>query len=325
MKVPEFRLYGQDDPTVENEILPVLEFRNWSDLSDTEVKTAYQQLVNSGWVTEHSAEILQTIYYLNHKFLRICPGKNLHKVVPQRDHQGHGNDFDRRKAAAKDFYQILCDGGSDPVVYRMLSKLAAAYIDDYSYRRAKEATTTEDRDKALTEAFGDFDRLANCFNHIFEQFGVNQHVTRSGFVPRQDKRIIDDVYTPTIEILSDPKWKSVNQDLSEMFEDYQNENYPEAITKAHRGVQRFLQILVGEEGKNAKGEVGKLFQQAKRENLLLDNRFSSSFVSSIQNTIVSERATNSTAKPSLKDATSSDALLVMNLVMVFLQHCLQQK
>ena len=43
----------------------------------------------------------------------------------------------------------------------------------------------------------------------------------------------------------------------------------------------------------------------------------------IQSFIVSERATNSTAKPALQMADSSDALLVMNVLTVFLQHCLQ--
>lgn len=34
--------------------------------------------------------------------------------------------------------------------------------------------------------------------------------------------------------------------------------------------------------------------------------------------------TKSTAKPVLENATPSDTLLVMNVVMIFLQHCLQK-
>jgi len=87
--------------------------------------------------------------------------------------------------------------------------------------------------------------------------------TRNGFVPRQDNKITEEIYTPTLRVLADPKWKSVSIDLAKMFEDYRNENYPESITKAHSAVHRFLQILVGEEGKSGRGEVGKLFQKAK--------------------------------------------------------------
>jgi hypothetical protein len=109
-----------------------------------------------------------------------------------------------------------------------------------------------------------------------------------------------------------------------MFEDYRKEDYPEVITKAHRAVQRFLQVLVGEEGKSGKGEVGKLFQKAKEDGIIPINRFTEPLVNVIQGFITSERATNSTAKPAMKDATPSDALLMMNVVMVFLQYCLQK-
>jgi hypothetical protein len=101
------------------------------------------------------------------------------------------------------------------------------------------------------------------------------------------------------------------------------QDYPEAITKSHAAVQRFLQILVGEEGKNGKGEVGALFSKAKAAGLVPTTRFSESLVSGLQAFVVSERATNSTAKPTLKETTPADALLMMNVVMVFLQHCLQ--
>lgn len=123
------------------------------------------------------------------------------------------------------------------MVFRMLSKFAESHIDHFD------------------EAFNKFNQLANCLNHIFEQFAVNQLVTRNGFVPRQDDKITEEVYIPTLSILADPKWKSVSTDLALMFEDYREENYAEAITKAHRAVQRFLQVLVGEEGKSGKGEV----------------------------------------------------------------------
>jgi hypothetical protein len=110
-----------------------------------------------------------------------------------------------------------------------------------------------------------------------------------------------------------------------MFEEYRDRNYAEAITKAHAAVHRYLQILVGEDGKSGKGEVGKLFAAAKEAGLVPANRFSEPLVNLLQGYIVSERATNSTAKPALREATASDALLMMNVVLVFLQHCLQER
>lgn len=324
MKIPKFSLYGQGDSDIETQIQPVLSLRNWSDLSNDEKQIALKQIENSGWLNSYSREILRTIEYLNHTFLRQCPGKHLHAIKPEHDNYGsHGNQSERTEAAVRDFQHIFLHEKSDAMVFRMLSKFAESYIDNFDYRRASEAKEEELRTKLIKEAFDKFDSLANCLNHVFEQFAVNQLITRNGFVPRQDKKIMEEVYTPTLLILADPKWKSVSADLASMFEDDREKNYSEVITKAHRVVQRFLQILVGEEGKSGRGEVGKLFKKAKEEGIIPVNRFTEPIVNVMQAYITSERATNSTAKPALKNATASDAMLVMNVVMIFLQYCLQ--
>lgn len=326
MKIPKFLLYGQDNPKIETSIQPSLALRRWSELSDSEKQIAFQEFENSGWIDSYSSEILQTIKYLNYTFLRQCPGKHFHAITPKHDHYrgGYGNESERMEAAMLDFQHIFLQDKSDAMVFRMLSKFASCYIDGFDHRRATESKSEKERKKMVDDAFEKFDKLANCLNHIFEQFAVNQLVTRNGFVPRQDEKITNEVYIPTLRILADPKWSEVSADLAKMFEDYREENYPEAITKAHSAVHRFLQILVGEEGKSGKGEVGKLFQKAKEKDIIPVNRFTEPLVSVIQGFIVSERATNSTAKPALKNTTSSDALLMMNMVMVFLQYCLQK-
>jgi len=319
-------LYGQGNPNVEEAMQPTLVIRRWSDLSGEEKQVAFHELENRGWLEEHSSEILQTIQYLNHTFLRQCPGRHLHNIKPQSDYHsvGYSNEHNLKKAALLDFQHIFLQEKSDAMVFRMLSKLSSCYIDGYDYRRADESNDEKEREKLVNAAFEKFDKLGNCLNHIFEQFAINQVVTRSGFVPRQDEKIIDYIYTPTLQALTDPRWKMVSMDLGKMFEDFREESYPEVIAKAHSAVQRFLQLIAGTEGKNGKGEVNKLFQEAKGKGLIPINRFTEPLINVIQNFIVSERATNSTAKPTLKDATASDALLMMNVVMIFLQYCLQK-
>ena len=285
---------------------------------------ALQQLENNGWIDKYSSEILFSIAYLNHEFLRLCPGKKLHAIKPERSVHGHSEDFERKAAAFTDFQNIVVNEMSDAMVLRMLSKFASCHIDAHSYGVASKETGEAEREKWIDSAFEKFDRLANCLNHIFEQFAVNQLVTRNGFVPRQDEKITAEMYEPTLRALSDPKWTAVSGDLAKMFQNYREQNYPEAITKAHATVQRFLQTLAGEEGKSGKGEVGKLFQEAKSAGLIPINRFTEPLINLVQGFIVSERATNSTAKPTLKDTTASDALLMMNVVIVFLQYCLQK-
>ena len=123
------------------------------------------------------------------------PRRHLHAVQPRRDHYrgGYGNESERMKAAITDFQYIFLQEKSDAMVFRMLSKFVENHIDHFNYRRATEAQDDVERKKSVDEAFKKFDRIANCLNHIFEQFAVNQLVTRNGFVPRQDNKITKEV------------------------------------------------------------------------------------------------------------------------------------
>ena len=310
-EIPHFRLYGEEDPGVESRIQPKLPLRGWDDLTRDEKLIAQRELINNDcFLDDQSDQILDVILYLNHRFLRILPGKNLHDPGP----------LDETEAAYRDFSFVFLEERSDLVLI-MLSKFASCWIDTSALEDAEKSRDIETRKEIVGWAFREFDRLARTLNHIFEQFSVNILVTRNGFVPRQDDKIAQEIYVPTLKALSDPKWKQVSDHLSDMFDDYQARNYPEVITKAHSALQRFLQILVGE-GKNGKGELSKLFAHAKKESMISDNLFIQKIVQTIQSFISSERANNSTAKPSTTAASSSDALLVMNVLMVFLQHCL---
>ncbi len=80
--------------------------------------------------------------------------------------------------------------------------------------------------------------------------------------------------------------------------------------------------MTGETGTNGKGELAQLMKIGKKAGVIPTSRFIEPFVGNIQSFITSERATNSTAKPSLAPASNSDALLMMNMTLVFLQHCL---
>jgi hypothetical protein len=204
----------------------------------------------------------------------------------------------------------------------MLSVFAHAHIVKWAYDAAKKETDGTKRAELIEKAFKEFDRLAKTLNYLFQQFAVNILVTRNGFVPVQDQKIADQVYAPALSSLSDPKYARVNDDLARMFGDYRAGRYGEVITNAHCALQRFLQINTGIEGKNGKGELKDLFLAAKRNGLVSSARFGEPLVKVLEGFFPSERATKSTAKPALSEATPRDAMLMMDLLMVFLQHCL---
>ena len=327
IEVPHFKLYGSDDSEIQKIIQPQLPLRQWDDLIIDEKKIMLQELIGRGWLNSSSVQALRSVRHLNQAYLRKLPGKQLHNVPAARSPYGNlledRDQYKQLHAGFEDFKDIFLKGEPGEMVLVMLSIFASGYIEGFHLNQAEQTEDEESRNKAIESAFKKFDRLASLLNYIFEQFSVNILVTRNGFVPCQEKKIEKEIYEPTLRALSDPKWKSVNAHLTGMFDDFRAQNYPEVITKAHSVLQRFLQILVGEEGRNAKGELGKLFMRAKDAGVISNSRLAEHIISSIQSFIARERATNSTAKPALQQATASDALLVMNVVMVFLQHCLQ--
>ena len=198
--------------------------------------------MNRGWIRVDS-KILDAVEHLNENFLRECPGKNLHNIPPSRNIRSIGNEHERIDAALEDFHEIFVNGKSEAMIFRMLTVFAKDHIDRYAYGQATREVDAVKRNEHLEMAFREFDKLASCLNHIFKQFCIDATITRGGLVPQQDARIVEQIYKPTLLILSDPKWKTVSDDLAQMFADYQEQNYPEVITKGHRIVQRFLQIL----------------------------------------------------------------------------------
>ena len=315
-QIPKFRVFGEGDSTIIEAIQPRLALRSWSDLTTSEKNIALQSLVNLGLVSSSSAEVYYTIVRVNHDFLQLCPGKRVHN-------SNHPYERERLQDAFQDFSDIFVNG-PELLVFHMLTVLANRLIDKGFYNWAEKQTDDKYRIEYVEKAFSKFDNLAFYINHIFEQFSVNAVLTRSGLVPRQDDRIAEEVYIPTLTILSDPKWAPVNKELIEMFKDFQEKNYPDVIAKGHNVVHKFLQVILGEEGRNEKGAMGKLFDKARDAGILPTNRFTAQIINVFQSHLASERATKSPAKPALEDASPSDALLVMNVVMIFLQYCLQE-
>ncbi len=317
MKIPKFHIYGKDNFQIEELIQPKLDLRNWEDLTKEEKEIMLLQLSNNGWIKDYSTEILRAIKDLNYLFLRECPGKRLHKTPPKKeDRRSYGTlDYDQIRAATEDFKDIFLNKTSEALIFRMLSKFAEEYIDYQQYKWAEQETEKGKINDYIEKAFEKFDRLANCLNHIFEQFAINALLTREGIIPRQDQKITEDIYVPVIQLLSNPEWKAINEELKSSFDNFHNKKYEDCIAFAHNVVQGFLQILIhGEYGKNGSGELARLFAEAKTKGYFNDDfDFFKNFFSAF-------RANKSTSKPKKQNATANDALLMLNVVMIFLQH-----
>ena len=265
--------------------------------------------------------VVYSMEILNYQFTRIRPAINVHKAILSEGRLPFNTNL--IVPALKDFRNLFINGKSEDLVLLMLSLYAYCLIDKHELNLADHETDSEKRKQYVDSAFGRFDNFANHLNHLFDQFGVNIIVTRLGFVPRQDKKIVKNVYEPTLEILSDPKWDSVNSIFREVFAEYHAQRYPDAITKAHNAVHQFLKIVFGEDGSSGKGQFGNLIKKAKSQEIISKTKEIQVLINWITRFLPSERANKGSAKPTSQTANSADALLVMNAALVLIQHCLQ--
>ena len=325
--IPQFKLYGEDDSTFDDRIQPRLTMRSWSTLFAEEKETIFQDLINSHWIHKSSEGVLYSVLQLNHRFNRRLPAKNIHSVtIVKSPINGRIQNLDFvMEEALKDFRHIFFNEQSEELVILILSLFAFSEINQDELEYAQRTQDREERENLVEYAFQKFDSFAKQLNYLFDQFCINLVITRSGIIPRQDDRITKEIYEPTLKALSDPKWRAVNLDLERMFSNFHAQNYPEVITDAHSATQRFLQIAVGKESKNSKGEFGRLFRKAKECGIVSNNSAIEPLVIGIGKFLPSVRAKMSTSKPASQTAKSSDALLVMNTVLVIIQHCLQNR
>lgn len=169
----------------------------------------------------------------------------------------------------------------------------------------------------------DFNEFAEDLNEVFNSFGIDVHLTRNGFMPRQEKRIIEEIYEPVIKCLAHAKWKEVDRLLSDAFLEYRRNTpngYSTCVTQTVSAIQAFLQLLVN--GKTGNGDISKLIVQAQNEKLIPSDMFTKVIFKNIESIMARERQETGVAHPNIEYASEKNAKLVLNLAMVFLQHCL---
>ncbi len=230
-------------------------------------------------------------------------------------------------AACKDFI-LIYEEGEGNVVLELLSFYCRALIKEYQdeFYREKNINESEieyEKEKKNAQWIN-FDEFAKDLNGVFTDFGLNVHLTRSGFIPRQDEKIIKNVFEPVLQCLSDSKWKEVNQLMVDAFSEYRKntkESYSTCITHIVSAIQAFLQITVF--GKTGKGDISNLITTAQKSNLIPSDNFTSDIFKPIESTLMRMRQEKGIPHPKKEYATEKDAKLVLNIAMIFIQHCIQ--
>ena len=329
-----FKLWSETNKKVEDKLKPNLGLRDWNDLTADEKHLIWKHLERYFFEKNAYTRDIDSIYTFivdseekNFKrkrvFYSIAALKNKYKV---KNLAKNFIESGAPESAFEDFITIFKKEDGD-VVIEMLSIYCKVLINERAESntfRPSSESVEDYNNRLLKWRWEDFDEFASDLNEVFVDFGVNVHLTRLGFVPRQDKKIIEEVYNPVMIAISNTKWSQVNALLSDAFSDYRRgtpQCYSNSVTNAIAAVEAFLQILVN--NKTGGENLSSLIPKARKSGFIPQDPFTEKIFDNIESVFARERQETGIAHPKEKYATEKNARLILNLAMVFLQHCLQ--
>jgi hypothetical protein len=331
-----FKLWSELNPKAKKELKPDFGFRNWNSLSEDEkykiwkylkthffnneikkeYKNYYYEFYGENWEKESkSKRIFLSIVFLNRKYKAKSYAKEYLEDATLN-------------SACHDFYEIFMKQDKH-VVIELLSLYCKVLISERaeSTMNKREDETEEDyQEKLQNYKWGYFDKFSEDLNDVFTDFGINLCLTRQGFIPRQEEKIIKEIYEPVLSYLSHSKWKEVSMLLSDGFDEYRKntpQGYSNCITNSISAVQAFLQIVVN--GKTGKNEISKLITEGQKRNLVPNDFFTKRIFENIESIFARERQETGIGHPKKEYATEKNTRTILNLAMIFFQHCIQIK
>ncbi len=268
---------------------PTFDTRSWDELEIETKQLILKFFSSSGWFIEDLTTLTTVISFNDdHKAGNYC-----HHLM---------GSFSER-SAAMDVQRIFIRETRD-VVYELISYYATTVRNEPTLR------------------YKDFKKT---FNDISDQFGLDILLVDGGLMMRQEKRIENDIYKPVLNFISDRKFEAVDRDLTDAFNDYRKntpEGYSSCITHAIASLEAFLQIINGEEIGSKKLNI--LIKEGTTNNTIPDDPFSQKIFKDIESILMQERQAKGDSHPKKEYANEKTAKLVLNLIMVFMQHVIQK-
>ena len=323
----DFKLWSQSNNDAKKELRPDLGLRSWEELSDDDKYKIWKYLER---------------YFFNRKSFKFSEapefsGINLKGRIQMSIFAL--NQFNKAKSYAKnyletpeldsaclDFYKIFMEENEN-VVLELISLYSKTVIierkDGLSYKSDSESKKEFEK-RNDTWKWQEFDKYTSDLNEVFIDFGLNLQLTRLGFIPRQDKKIIEQIYEPVIKCLTDQKWGKVSEILSDAFVNYRKntkEGYSDCITHVVSAVEAFLQISVGV--KIGSERLSALVIKAQKQKTIPSDFFTETIFKNLESVFARERQETGNAHPKKEYATEKNARMMLNLAMIFLQHCIQ--
>lgn len=331
-----FKLWSELNPKAKKELKPDFGFRNWNSLTEDEkykiwkylkshffnnkIEKEYQndqyKFYGDSWDKErNSKRILLSIAFLNRSYKAKSYAKKYLEDATLN-------------SACHDFYEIFMKQ-DEYVVMELLSLYCMILISESAEKtiyRGEDETEEDYQERMENCRWGYFDKFSEDLNGVFTDFGINLCLTRQGFIPRQEEKIIKEIYEPVLNYLSHPKWKEVSKLLSDGFDEYRKntpQGYSNCITNTISAVQAFLQIIVN--GRTGKDKISNLITEGQKKNIIPNDFFTKKIFKNIESIFARERQETGIAHPKKEYATEKNTRTILNLAMIFFQHCIQRK
>lgn len=330
-----FKFWSDIKKEAKDELRPDLGFRSWDDLGSEDKRKIWSYLWEV-WFFDSNQNSIDA-FYSDKRFSNEQDrdkDEKLKRIVAVLDilnHKYKAKTYARKfldkrsiSTALEDFYNIYIEE-SENAVFELLSIYAKKLIIDREDVLSQKEGESEEDFKKRNEKYiwEEFDNFSENLNDLFDHFGIYIFLTKQGFVPKQDEKIAEEIYKPVLSYLSDQKWGKVSEILSDAFSDYRKntpQGYSGCVTKTISAIEAFLQILI--EGKTGGMKLSPLISKGQKENFIPNDIFSQIIFKNIDSIFARERKSTGDAHPKDEYATEKNARTILNLAMVFIQHCI---
>lgn len=330
-----FKFWSDIKKEAKDELLPDLGFRSWDELKIDDKKKIWSYLWKN-WLFDPRKNDLDAFYSCkeykdNRNGDKIEKLKRITFVLDVLNLKYKAKTYARRflddrgaDTALENFYSIYLQK-SENVVFELLSIYAKKLIIEREggLRQKDDEPNRKFLKRNNKYKWEKFDNFSKDLNNLFDNFGIYVFLARQGFVPRQDERIIEDIYKPVLKMLSSDEHEEINQRLKRAFKNFRDKDFDKVIQNSINSIHAYLQVKLSK--KIGKGNFKKLLRRAEKEKIIPYDGLIVDLYNNIESFLARERKDKTDAHPSSVKPSSDDALFVLNLTMVVLQSFLNFK
>lgn len=328
-----FKLWSETSSKIKNELKPNLWLRWWNSLDENDKYKIWKFMEKYFFNFEqrehnYSKNTDEYLFYWHVHYkdqLKYRIESCIYLLNEKYKSKSFASDYLRNNTlnnACSDFYAIFSEHDEN-IVLELLSIYSKILIKWSKDTNSYLAQLDDESNDTYNTRFNDyqylyFDEFSNRLNEVFSDFWINLVLTRLWFIPKQEQKIVDNIFKPTLELLSDKKWDKVSRDLSDWFSDYSRKDYSWCITKSISAIQWFIQIQV--DWKLSNLSINDWIKKSKKMWLIPDDIFTETIFKNLESIISRERQETADAHPKRAYANEQNARLILNLSMVFMQH-----